>query len=110
MSRFGLLGRLSAQPGQRETLVRHLVAAADLVGQLPGCEMYAVFASAKDPEGIWVIESWRSQADHEASLTLPGVKELIAKARPLIESMGEPVQIIAQGGKGLPPRVIEDAP
>jgi quinol monooxygenase YgiN len=96
-----MLGRLSAQPGQRETLLGHLLAAARLVGDAPGCEMYAVFSSARDPDGIWVVESWRSQADHEASLLLPGVKELIAKARPLIATMHDPVPLSPEGGKGL---------
>jgi quinol monooxygenase YgiN len=32
---------------------------------------------------IWVKETWRSKADHDASLTMPGVRELIAKGEAL---------------------------
>jgi quinol monooxygenase YgiN len=104
VDRFGMFGKVTAQPGQRDVLVQHLLTAAKLVGDAPGCELYVVYTSPAEPDVIWVTEAWRSKADHDASLSLPGVKELIAKARPLIAQMGEPIITTPVGGKGLPAR------
>ena len=102
VTRFGLFGKFTAQPGQRDALVQHLLTAAALVGAAPGCELYVVHTSPTEPDAIWVSEAWRSQADHEASLGMPGVRELIATARPLIAGMSDRVVTVPVGGKGLP--------
>ena len=102
MTRFGLFGKITAQPGQRDALVQHLLTAAALVGAAPGCELYVVHTSPTEPDALWVSEAWRSQADHEASLGAAGVRELIAKARPLIAGMSDRVVTVPVGGKGLP--------
>ena len=102
MERFGLHGKLTAQPGQRDALVKILLEAADLVGGAPGCEIYFVSTSRTEPDAIWVTEVWRSEADHAASLSFPGVKELIVKAKPLIAGMSDSARTVPIGGKGLP--------
>lgn len=102
MVRFGMHGKLTAQPGQREALVQYLLNAATLVGKAPGCDLYVVSISSADPDTIWVTEAWRSKADHDASLSTPGVRELIAKAKPLIAAMSDPILTTPVGGKGLP--------
>jgi quinol monooxygenase YgiN len=104
MTRFGLHGKLSAQPGQRDALLEILLEAADLVGTAPGCEIYFVSTSQTEADAIWVTEVWRSEADHAASLSLPGVKELIVKAKPLIAGMSDSARTVPIGGKGLPVR------
>jgi quinol monooxygenase YgiN len=104
MARFGMFGKLTAHPGQRDALLRHLLTAAELVGGAPGCDLYVVSTSPTEPDAIYVTEAWRSRADHEASLARPGVRELIAEARPLIAAMAEPTLTVPVGGKGLPPR------
>ncbi|MFE7316627.1 MULTISPECIES: hypothetical protein [unclassified Streptomyces] len=40
-------------------------------------------ASSED-DVVWVTEIWRSAADHEGSLSVAGVKELIGQAMPLL--------------------------
>jgi quinol monooxygenase YgiN len=102
VTRFGMFVKVTTHPGQRDTLVRYLLTAAELVNQAPGCETYLVHTSPTEPEVVWVSETWRNREDHDASLTIPGVRELIAKARPLIASMGEPVFTVPVGGKGFP--------
>lgn len=102
MNRYGLAGKVLAQPGQRDALVQVLLSAAELVGRAPGCELYFVATSPSEPDAVWVTEVWRSEADHAASLAMPGVKELIAKGRPLIAGMGERFVTTPLGGKGLP--------
>ena len=101
MNRFGMFGKMTAQPGQRDALVQYLLEAAKLVGKLPGCDLYVVSTSPSEPDAIWVTEAWHSKEDHDASLTFPAVRDLIAKARPLIASFSEPILTVPIGGKGL---------
>jgi RimJ/RimL family protein N-acetyltransferase/uncharacterized damage-inducible protein DinB/quinol monooxygenase YgiN len=101
MTKFGLTGKLTAQPGQREALLGHLLAAARMMKRAPGCELYLVSLAQDEPDAIWVTEAWQSKGDHDASLTLPGVPERIARARPLIAGMSEPILTVPVGG--LPP-------
>ena len=102
MNRFGMHGKLTAHPGQREALLQHMLTAAELVSGAPGCYLYVVAISPSDRDALWVTEAWRSRADHDASLSIPGVKELIARARPLIAGMSDQVITIPVGGKGIP--------
>ena len=51
---------------------------------MPGCLSYVVAEDAADENGIWVTEIWDSEASHQASLSLPGVKEAITTARSMI--------------------------
>ncbi len=101
MNRFGMFGKFTAQAGQRDALVQHLLTAAEMMSNAPDCELYVVGKSATEPDVIWVTEAWRSKEDHDASLTIAGVGELIAKARHLIAAIGEPIITTPVGGKGL---------
>ena len=84
---YGLFGKMRAVSGQRDALVAHLLNAAELLRDLDGCYLYIINTDPTDPDGIWVNEVWRSQADHQASLTHDAVKTLIANARPIIAEM-----------------------
>lgn len=101
MSRFGLCGIMKAQPGQRDALLDVLLEAANLVADLPGCEVWIVNTMPDDPVAIWVTEVWRSEADHAASLASEDVRRIIARARPLIAGFGERFTLEPVGGKGL---------
>ena len=100
VDRFGLHGKITAQPGTRDQLVEHLLSAAKLMDTAEGCELYVVSTSSDD-DAVWVTEIWRSKADHDASLAIVGVPELIRRTRPLIASMSESVPLVVRGGKGL---------
>ena len=89
MARFGLHGSLLAQPGQRDALLEHMLEASRLMRDAPGCDLYLVATSEADDDAVWITEVWRTEADHDASLSLAGVRELIGRARPLIANMGE---------------------
>lgn len=102
MSRYGLCGIMMAHPGQREALLDLLLEAATLVADASGCEVWIVNTMPDDPDAIWVTEVWRSEADHAASLTGEGVREIIGRARPLIASFGERFILEPVAGKGLP--------
>lgn len=101
MERFGLFGKMTAKPGQRDALVEHLLEASRLLTPLPGCEIYIINVSSTEPDAIWVTEVWRSEADHAASLKMDSIRALIAKARPLIAGGSEGLRLVPVGGKGL---------
>ncbi len=99
---YGLFGKMRAQPGQREALLAHLLRAASQLDDLAGCYLYVISSDPDDPDGIWVNEVWRSQADHQASLQHAAIQALIAEARPLIAEMPVRIETTPVGGKGLP--------
>jgi quinol monooxygenase YgiN len=65
---YGLIGKIEAQPGQRDALISILV--EDVAG-MPGCLIYIVARDAEDSDAIWVTEAWESRADHEARRVVP---------------------------------------
>lgn len=95
---FGLIVKITAAPGKRDELVAILLGG---VASLPGCLSYIVATDASDADAIWFTEAWDSQANHDASLLLPAVKETFAKARPLIAGIGDRVITTPLGGIGL---------
>ncbi len=99
---YGLFGKMRSHPGRRDALIAHLLHAADLLRDLDGCYLYIVSSALDDLDGVWVTEMWRSQADHQASLTHQAFRDLIAVARPLIAEMPERFEFTPLGGKGLP--------
>ena len=78
---YGLIGKMRAQPGQRDALIAILL---EGTAGMPGCLGYAIAKDKKDSDAIWITETWDSQASHKASLSLPSVQAAIAKGRPLI--------------------------
>ena len=101
MARFGLHGKLIAQPGQRDALAQILIDAAKAVSSLPGCEIYFVSLDEKDQTAIYVTEVWKAEADHKASLQMPAVRALIEKGRPMVAGFGESTRLVPIGGHGL---------
>lgn len=99
---FGLYGKMRAIPGQRDALIALLMQAADGLRDFDQCYVYVINTDPGDPDGIWVTEVWRSQADHQASLSLEATKTLIAQARPLIAEFSHRIEVAPVGGKGLP--------
>lgn len=96
---FGLIGKMTATPGQREALIAILLEGTQA---MPGCLSYIVARDAKEADAIWITEVWDSKDSHGASLTLPSVKAAIAKARPLIAGFGSGTTTEPVGGVGLP--------
>jgi len=97
---YGLIGKITAVPGQRDALIEILL---EGVTDMPGCLSYVVAKDPKDTDAIWVTEVWDSKANHEASLSLPSVQQAIAQGRELIASFGERFETEPVGGYGLTP-------
>jgi quinol monooxygenase YgiN len=102
MARYGLIGNMQAQPGKRDELLAILLEGATLVAAAPGCDLWTVNISPDDPDSIWFYELWRSEADHDASLTDARIRAVIDRARQLIAGFGQRVVLHALGGKGIP--------
>ncbi len=101
MSDYGLCGKIVATPGQGEALAGHLLDAAALLENVADCRLYVVSRDAGDDDAVWVMEVWTSAEAHHKSLELEAVQQLISRARPVIERMGERFELTAVGGKGL---------
>lgn len=95
---FGLIGKMTAQPGQRDQLIAILVNA---IREMPGCLSYIVARDPTDAHVLWITEVWDSKESHGASLSLPAVKAAIAKARPLIAGMQSVATTEPVGGIGI---------
>jgi quinol monooxygenase YgiN len=96
---YGLIGKLSAVPGQRDVLATILLEGTEA---MPGCLSYIIATDPADPEALWVTEVWDSPASHQASLALPAVKAAMAKGRPLIAGFSNRTETVPMGGYGLP--------
>jgi len=95
---YGLIGKMKAVSGQRDALIALML---EDVGAMPGCLSYIVARDPADADGIWITEVWDSAASHKASLSLPVVQQVIARAKPLIAGFGEHFETEPAGGHGL---------
>lgn len=94
---YGLIGKMLAQPGQRDALAAILL---ESTGDMPGCLSYVIAQDATDENALWVTEVWTDRESHQKSLQLPAVQQAIAKARPLIAGFGERFETTPLGGHG----------
>jgi len=97
--RYGLIGKMTAVAGQRDALIAILL---ESIHDMPGCLSYVVAKDAMDANGIWITEVWDSKATHDASLSLPAVRNAIARGKPLIAGFSDGATTIPIGGHGLP--------
>ena len=95
---YGLIGKMTAQAGQRAALAAILI---DGVAGMPGCLSYIVAEDPADADALWITEAWIDQAHHKASLSLPSVRDAITKGRPLIAAMEQGQETRPLGGFGL---------
>ena len=95
---YGMIGKMSAAPAQRDALIAIL---SESTTKMPGCLSYVIAKDAADQDTIWVTEVWDSKASHDASLSLPAVKEAIRNARPLIAGGAKVAETQPVGGVGL---------
>ena len=102
MKKYGLHGRLVAQEGKGKELADILLSAASLMQSAKGCRLYLVSVNPEERHEIWVTEVWDSQEDHDNSLTVPGVRELIGQAMPILNGKPEKGQVLeVLGGAGI---------
>ncbi len=95
---YGIIGMITAKPGERDALVRLLLAGSS---EMPGCLSYIVAEDAASPDIVWVTEAWDNEASHKASLDIPGVRAAIGQAMPLIAGFDTVAKTRPIGGVGL---------
>jgi quinol monooxygenase YgiN len=94
----GLIGHLTATPGQRDALIAILL---EGIQAMPGCRSYVVARDTTDADALWITEVWDSAEHHRASLSLPAVQAAIAKGRPMIAAFQSHVVTEPVGGVGV---------
>jgi quinol monooxygenase YgiN len=97
---FGLIGKMTAVAGQRDALIAILLEGTTA---MPGCLSYVIANDPGDANAIWITEVWDSQESHQASLSLPAVKQSIARGKPLIAGFDKNIVTEPVGGHGLSP-------
>lgn len=97
---YGLIGKMLAQPGQRDALLEILAAGT---AEMPGCLSYVIARDPADADALWITEVWSDRDSHQASLGLPAVQAAIAAARPLLAGFGERYETEPVSGVGLKP-------
>ncbi|HEX2592671.1 MAG TPA: antibiotic biosynthesis monooxygenase family protein [Rhizomicrobium sp.] len=95
---FGMIGKMTVAEGKRDEVVAAML---ESVGGMPGCLSYIIATDPADANAIWITEAWDSKESHDASLKLPEVQAVIAKARPHITGMTSTATTTPVGGFGL---------
>lgn len=98
MSKYLLHGKLTAKKGHQEELAEILTKASRLMATAQGCSLYAVGLDDNDIHSVYITEIWDSKEDHDNSLKVEGVRELIMKAMPILDGQpqkGQELQIIS---------------
>ena len=95
--KYGLSGSFTAIDGKGDELASILEDAESLMKDAKGCLVYIVGQQSDNNDVIHVFEVWDSKEDHDNSLHIDGVRELIAKAMPLIEGKPNGIEIDIAG-------------
>ena len=59
---YGLIGKVSLVPGQRDAFAALLLEAGQA---MPGCLSYVIATDPADADALWITEVWDSQASHK---------------------------------------------
>lgn len=104
MYKYGLSVKFKSTEGNGEKLSSILLKASELVSSAKGCQLYLVSLDYDEPDTVWTTEIWDSKEDHDNSLNVIGVKELISQAMPLLATPPEKCkEIKILGGYGINP-------
>ncbi len=96
---WGMIAKITVLPGKRDEMIGVLKSSA---ANMPGCLSYVVAKDAADENVMWVTEVWDSRASHDASLSLPAVKEAIPRGRALAANFERVAETTPVWGVGLP--------
>jgi quinol monooxygenase YgiN len=96
---WGMIAKITVLPGKRDEMIGVLKSSA---ANMPGCFSYVVAKDAADENMLWVTEVWDSQASHDASLSLPAVKEAIPRGKALVANFDRVAVTTPVWGVGLP--------
>ena len=94
----GLIVKLTAVAGKRDEMTKVLKESS---AGMRGCLSYVIAKDAADENMIWVTEVWDSQASHDASLSLPAVKNAIPQSKTLVAGFEKIAVTTPVGGIGI---------
>lgn len=97
-----LQGKMTALAGKSNELADILLEASKLVSTAKGCKLYVIGKDKHDSDSVFVTEIWDSKENHDNSLNVEGVRELITRAMPILSgqpSKGQELEIL--GGAGI---------
>lgn len=102
MSHYLLHGKLTAVASKQQALADILIQASQLLKTAKGCRLYVIGLDELEPNEVYITEIWDSKEDHDDSLKVEGVRELIMQAMPLLDGppqKGQELEIL--GGLGI---------
>ena len=77
----GLIVKLTVLPGRRDDMIGILKKSA---AGMPGCFSYVVAKDSLDEDVLWVTEIWDNIDSHDASLSLPAVRNAVPHAKAIV--------------------------
>ena len=80
---WGMIAKITLLPGKRGEMIRILKESA---ADMPGCLSNIVAKDAADQNTIWVSEVWDSVSSHDASLSLPAIKNTIPRGKAIVSN------------------------
>ena len=80
---WGMIAKITLLPGKRNEMLQILEESA---ADMQGCLSYVVARDATDENTVWVTEVWDTMASHDASLSLPAVKNAIPRAKAIVSN------------------------
>ena len=80
---YGMIAKLTMVPGKREEMTALL---KETAANMTGCFSYIVAEDSVDENVIWVTEVWDKRASHDASLSLPAVRNAIPRAKEIVSN------------------------
>jgi quinol monooxygenase YgiN len=96
---YGLVVKLTAVPNKRDEMIAILKESA---ANMSGCPSYVLAKDSADENVVWVTEVWESAASHDASLSLPSVKNAMPHVKPLLSNFERIAVTTPVWGVGLP--------
>lgn len=99
---FLIHGKLTAKAGRTDEYADILLKASQLVSKAKDCKLYVIGKDEDDTSSVYVYEIWNSKEEHDNSLKVERVKELILKAMPILDGQptkGQELEIL--GGEGM---------
>ena len=96
---WGMIAKITLLPGKRDEMIQVL---KDSAVDMPGCLSYIVAKDAAQENLIWVTEVWDSMSSHDASLSLPAVKNAIPLGKAIVSNFERIAVTSPVWGAGLP--------
>jgi quinol monooxygenase YgiN len=96
---WGLIAKITLLLGRRDEMVEILKESA---AGMAGCLICVVAKDAIYESTIWVTEVWDSMASHDASLSLPAVKNAIPRGKAIVSDFEKIAVTSPVWGAGLP--------